>query len=243
MRSRELTVRSTTNPTGLRRCSLLQLGTVDYVHAWQLQKRLVDARHEETIGDILLLLGHPHTYTIGRGGKDANILFDDALLRRIGATFHRVDRGGDITYHGPGQLVAYPIIDLRCWLPDIHKYLRSLEEVVIETLRDFSISSQRVPGATGIWVGSEKIAAIGVKVTRWITSHGFALNVSTDLSYFRNIVPCGLQGKGVTSMARILGAAPDTEEVVASLLTHFSEEFRVQIVPSTLADIEQLINR
>lgn len=221
-----------------RPCSLLELGRVDYLQTWHLQKQLAEARYNGGVGDLLLLLEHPHTYTTGRAGKDAHILFDDALLAQVGAAFHRVDRGGDITYHGPGQLVAYPIIDLRIWLPDVHQYLRSLEEVLIRTLQDFGIRSGRVREATGVWVGDKKIAAIGVRLTRWITSHGFALNVNTDLRYFENIVPCGLHGRGVTSMAKVLDRTVDPEEVAHRLATHFGQEFQFSIFRSTLAEIE-----
>ncbi len=220
---------------------MLKLGTMNYVEALELQDRLVKAHYEGKVGDLLILLEHPHTYTIGRGGKDAHILFDEKLLARIGASFHRVGRGGDITYHGPGQIVGYPIVDLRRWQPDVHKYLRSLEQVLIRTLRDFGISAVRDSHATGVWVGDEKVAAIGVRVSRWITSHGFALNVNADLSYFSHIVPCGLVGKGVTSMDKLLGARVDPQLVAQQLVEHFSSEFRTHLVESSLADIEQAI--
>ncbi|MBI2954795.1 MAG: lipoyl(octanoyl) transferase LipB [Chloroflexi bacterium] len=226
-----------------RPCRLIELGSIDYLRAWQLQKQLAEARYEDAIDDLLLLLEHPHTYTTGPAGKDTHILFDDATLRMEGATFYRVDRGGDITYHGPGQLVGYPIFDLRCWTRDLHRYLRTLEEVLIRTLLDFGVVAERIKGATGVWVNDAKIAAIGVKVTRWIAFHGFALNVSTDLSYFANIVPCGLSGKGVTSLARVMGENVTSGEVVRRLAAHFSDEFGVRIIPSSLDQIASVIDQ
>lgn len=225
-----------------RMCNLLRLDTLDYLESWQLQKALAEARCCGTIADTLILVEHPHTYTTGRAGKDGNILFTDELLERIGAKFYRTDRGGDVTYHGPGQLVGYPILDLRCWSTDLHAYLRTLEEVIIRTLTDFGIKSGRVSGATGVWVGDEKIAAIGVRVTRWVTLHGFALNVVPDLDYFCNIIPCGLQGMGVTSMARVLDSEINAAEVAPRLLIHFAEQFRVRINPAGLAEFRDSLS-
>lgn len=211
-----------------RPCNLLALGTVDYLHCWDIQKAIVEARCHGTVDDTLILVEHPHTYTTGRAGKDANIRFTDSTLESIGARFYRTDRGGDVTYHGPGQLVGYPILDLRCWGTDLHAYLRSLEEVVIKTLADFGIASGRVAGATGVWVGNEKIAAIGVRVTRWVTLHGFALNIDPDLDYFCNIIPCGLNGMGVTSMAKALRSKVDADTVKSRLVERFADEFHLQ---------------
>lgn len=179
-----------------------------------------------SVPDMLLLLEHPPTYTTGRGGNDAHALFNDQTLRELGAAYYHTDRGGDITYHGPGQVVAYPIIDLKGWNQDLHVYCRSLEEVVIRSLGDFGIVGSRIKGATGVWVGNEKIAAIGVRVSRWVTSHGFALNVNPDLSYFCQIIPCGIRDKGVTSMAKLLGSPVDREAVEQSVTRRFGEEFR-----------------
>jgi lipoate-protein ligase B len=210
---------------------VLELGTEDYLRCWELQKELAEERWQEAIDDTLIIVEHPHTYTTGRAGKDANILFDDALLAKLGAKFYRTDRGGDITYHGPGQMVGYPILDLRRWSTDLHAYLRALEEVTIKTLADFGIASGRVAGATGVWVGNEKIAAIGVRVTRWVTLHGFALNIDPDLDYFRNIIPCGLHDRGVTSMAKLLNGRVELDAVRLRLLDHFSQEFGLQVIP------------
>ena len=217
-------------------CLVVRAGVIDYLEAWELQKRLVEARVGGEAPDTLILLEHPPTYTTGRGGDDGNALFDDQALRRLGAVFYHTDRGGDITYHGPGQLVAYPIIDLKGWKQDVHAYCRSLEEVVIRTLGDFGIVAARIKGATGVWVGNEKIAAIGVRVSRWVTSHGFALNVDPDLSYFGQIIPCGIRDKGVTSIARLLGEPVGREAVEQSVVAHFAEEFRRKMSMVTLRE-------
>lgn len=186
---------------------------------------------------MLLLLEHPPTYTTGRGGNDAHALFNDQTLRELGAAYYHTDRGGDITYHGPGQVVAYPIIDLKGWNQDLHAYCRSLEEVVIRSLRDFGIVGSRIKGATGVWVGNEKIAAIGVRVSRWVTSHGFALNVNPDLSYFCQIIPCGIRDKGVTSMAKLLGSPVDREAVEQSVTRRFGEEFQRDVSMVSLQEL------
>ncbi len=196
-------------------------GRVDYQDAWQWQRRLEEARRAQRIGDVMVLLEHPHTYTIGRRGTRDHLLIDAAALDRLGAVCLEVDRGGDITYHGPGQLVGYPIIDLTRLGGDVTGYLRLLEGALIEALGRFGIAAGRLPGFTGVWVGQEKIAAIGVKVRSGITSHGFALNVATDLDFFRHIVPCGILDKGVTSMERLLATPPALpamgEEVAGAL--------------------------
>ena len=210
-------------------CQVVRLGQVDYLHTWQLQKDLLAARHEGLVPDTLLLLEHPHTYTNGLRGQDDNMLLGSEALARLDARYYRVDRGGDVTYHGPGQLVGYPILDLRQWRQDVHAYMRSLEQVIIDTLAEYGIASGRVAGCTGVWVGNEKIAALGVRISHWITCHGFALNINTDLSYFGHIIPCGLVGKGVTSMAKLLGHPPEPEEVIGRLLEHFGEEFALEV--------------
>jgi len=221
-------------------CLVVRTGRIDYLVAWELQKQLVQARASGAVADMLLLVEHPPTYTTGRGGDDRNALFDEETLRRLGAVFYHSDRGGDITFHGPGQLVAYPIIDLKGWNRDVHAYCRSLEAVIISTLADFGISGGRIQGATGVWVGSEKIAAIGVRVSRWVTSHGFALNVEPDLSYFRHIIPCGIRDKGITSMARLLETSVDREAVTRSVVQHFAQEFRrdpTEVTPPELISL------
>ena len=201
---------------------------MDYGAALELQQRLVAERKQGLIADQLLLLEHPHVITLGRNGRMENLLAGDEVLRRAGIAFHPTDRGGDVTYHGPGQLVGYPIVDLREWSRDVGAYVRALEQAIIDTLVDFGIAAGRIPKLTGVWVGEQKIAAIGVHISRWVTSHGFALNVTTDLSYFQYIVPCGLT-KPVTSMAR-LGAAADLQEVSRSLAAHFGRVFDCEML-------------
>ena len=196
---------------------------MDYGKALELQQQLVAERKQGVIPDQLLLLEHPHVITLGRNGRLENLLADDQVLGRAGIAFFPTDRGGDITYHGPGQLVGYPIVDLREWKRDVGAYVRAIEQVIIDTLADFAIVGGRIAGLTGVWVEGRKIAAIGVHISRWVTSHGFALNVSTDLSYFQYIVPCGLT-KPVTSMAQ-LGVHATLEEVSRSLAGHFGRVF------------------
>jgi len=219
-------------------CQMHWLGLIDYGRAWDLQRALVRARKAGQIDDKLLLLEHPHTYTIGRMGTSAHILVDAARLAQLGATVYEVDRGGDVTYHGPGQLVGYPIIDLRRHGVDAHRYLRSLEETLIQTLAHYGITAGRCPGLTGVWLGDEKIAAIGVKIGGGVTSHGFALNVNTDMSYFAHIVPCGIVDKGVTSMARVLGRQVPVAEVVEVAARCFAAEFNLEVVPASAGAAE-----
>jgi len=212
----------------MRSCQLREIGRVDYGQAFDLQQRLVAERKQGEIGDQLLLLEHPHVVTLGRNGHIENLLAHPEVLRRAGVSFFPTDRGGDITYHGPGQLVGYPILDLREWKRDVGAYVRAVEQVIIDTLADFGISAGRIPKLTGVWVNDRKIAAIGVHISRWVTSHGFALNVNTDLSYFQYIVPCGLT-KPVTSMAQ-LGCAADLVEVSRSLAGHFGRVFDCEML-------------
>jgi lipoyl(octanoyl) transferase len=212
------------------RCEARELGRIGYDEAFQLQQRLVDERKRGLIPDQLLLLEHPHTITLGRNGRMENLLGSDAALRAAGISFVSSDRGGDITYHGPGQAVGYPIVDLREWKRDVGAYVRALEQVMIDTLGDFGVDAGRLAGCTGVWVGGGKIGAIGVHISRWITSHGFALNVDTDLSYFGYIVPCGL-AKPVTSMAQ-LGVRAGAAETHARLMYHFGRVFDREILES-----------
>ena len=207
----------------MRKCCLRELGRTDYGQALELQRQLIAERRQGLIPDQLLLLEHPHVITMGRNGKAANLLASDEVLSRAGIAFYPTDRGGDVTYHGPGQLVGYPIIDLREWQRDVGAYVRGVEQTIIDTLADYGISAGRIPKLTGVWVDDCKIAAIGVHIGRWVTSHGFALNVSTDLSYFQYIVPCGLT-KPVTSMAA-LGVRAGFEEVGQTLAAHFGRVF------------------
>jgi len=207
----------------MRECVLRELGRVDYAAAFALQRELVAQRKEGLIADQLLLLEHPHVITLGRNGRMEHLLAGEEALSRAGISFHPTDRGGDVTYHGPGQLVGYPILDLRDWKRDVTAYVRAIEQAIIDTLADYGIAAGRIPKLTGVWVGERKIAAIGVHISRWVTSHGFALNVNTDLSYFQYIVPCGLT-RPVTSMAQ-LGAHATLEEVGRALAGHFGRIF------------------
>jgi lipoyl(octanoyl) transferase len=212
------------------------LGRVTYAKAWDLQRRLADFRGQDLIPDVLMLLEHPPTYTLGRRGKPSNILLTPSELEEKGIEVFEVDRGGDVTYHGPGQLVGYPIMSLDLQRPDIIKYVRMLEEVLIWTLADFGIVAGRIDGLSGVWIGNEKIAAIGVKFGR-VTSHGFALNVHTDMTYFEHIIPCGITDKGVTSMHRLRGGCPSLDQVAGRVTHQFGEVFRRD---SIAADIETL---
>ena len=203
------------------------LGTLDYQSALDLQRELVEQRKRGEIPDQLLLLEHPDVITLGakNRGDRAHVLESDAALAGKGIALFETGRGGDVTYHGPGQLVGYPIIDLKPDRCDVHRYVRDLEEVLIRAVSDFGIEAGRSEGLTGIWVGREKLAAIGVRISRWITSHGFALNVATDLSRFGLIVPCGIADKGVTSMAALLGRPLPMDEVRKTVASRFAEIF------------------
>jgi lipoate-protein ligase B len=198
-----------------------RLGVVPYREAWAMQQDLANDRRAGRIPDTVVLLQHPHTYTIGRSGTRDHVFLTENELAARGITCLEVDRGGDVTYHGPGQLVGYPILDLGP-TPDVGRYLRLLEGSLIDVLADFGISSDRLSGYTGVWIGNRKIAAIGVKVAQGVTTHGFALNVTTDLSYFSHILPCGIPDKGITSMAVELGdRAPAMVDVEDAFLTEF----------------------
>jgi lipoyl(octanoyl) transferase len=210
----------------LSECRYQWLGQVDYQAAWDIQKNLIEARASDEGKDSLLFLEHPPTYTLGRGGDQTHLLVPEERLRELGAVLHRVDRGGDITFHGPGQLVGYPILDLNRLGISVIGYVRGLEEVLIRALSVFGVDGARIEGFPGVWVGKEKVAAIGVKVNaRKITSHGFALNVDNDLGYFSHIVPCGLKGKGVTSLARLKGEDIRVSDVLKEVVQAFGEVF------------------
>ena len=215
----------------MRNCRLRQLGRINYASALELQQRLASDRKQGLICDQLLLLEHPHVITLGRNGHMENLLADDDIMARAGISFYPTDRGGDVTYHGPGQLVGYPILDLRDWKRDVGAYVRAVEETIILTLADYGIEGGRIPKLTGVWVDGRKVAAIGVHLSRWVTSHGFALNVNTDLSYFQYIVPCGLT-KPVTSMAA-LGVRASLEEVAARYAVHFANIFDCELLEET----------
>ena len=222
-------------------CQVVRAGVVDYLEAWELQKALAQQVHEGTQPNTLLLLEHPEVYTIGRRGTRDQVLLDDGQLSALGISLHDTDRGGQVTYHGPGQLVAYPILDLREWGGPV-KYVRALEQVGIKTLADFGIAAGLVECITGVWVGDKKIATIGVKISRGISYHGMALNVSTDLSRFDHIIPCGIADRGVISMTRLLGGSVDIDMVAYSLIYQFGREigFRMVETESSLADFAGL---
>jgi len=209
-----------------RTLDVRRLGVLPYAEALELQRALVDDRRAGRIGDTLLLLEHPHVITLGvRGGRSHVLASAEALAAR-GVEVQETGRGGDVTYHGPGQIVGYPILDLNPDRRDVHQYVRDLEEVLIRTAADFGIAAGRVSGLTGVWAGDEKLAAIGVRIARWITSHGFALNVTTDLDYFSLIVPCGIADRGVTSMSRLLGRPVELDKVQQSIVNQFSNVFQ-----------------
>ena len=222
------------------------LGVKDYKETWDYQEELFKAtldlkiknRREETdipTRNYFLMVEHPHVYTLGKSGDKENLLISDEELKAKNATFYKINRGGDITYHGPGQIVGYPILDLDNFFTDIHKYLRLLEEMVILTLAEYGLKSERSPGETGVWLDvgtpfARKICAMGVRASRWVTMHGFALNVNADLGYFDNIIPCGIKGKAVTSLNVELGKKEvNIEEVEKKLLKHFAELFEAEM--------------
>ena len=225
------------------------LGSMDYKACWDLQEvyfnqtvqtkfdNRAKAPEEQVVTtDHLFFVEHPHVYTLGKSGDMANLLLDDKALAKVDARFYAINRGGDITYHGPGQIVGYPIFDLDHFFSDIHKYLRFLEEAIILTLADYGIQAGRIGGLTGVWLDesnparARKIAALGVKCSRWVTMHGFAFNVNADLSYFKNIIPCGITDKAVTSMHLELGRQLDFEEVKETLKTNIARVFEVDLI-------------
>jgi len=211
------------------RCVVYQLGLIEYGDAYHLQRKLLGERLDGRIVDTLLLLEHPPTITIGKSGKLENVLASQAQLAREEVSLVFIDRGGDVTYHGPGQIVGYPIFDLRERGRDAHQYLHSLEEVLIRALNDFSISACRDSGHAGVWVGEEEIAAIGLSIRKWVTMHGFALNVNTDLAQFSLINPCGFTNRKATSMAHLLGHEVPREIVTERLLAHLAEVFDIHL--------------
>lgn len=223
------------------------LGRKDYKETWDYQEQLFkdtldqkirNRRQNENIAtrNYLLLVEHPHVYTLGKSGDLSNLLLSEEQLEKKNASFYKINRGGDITYHGPGQLVGYPILDLDNFFTDIHKYLRLLEEMVILTLAEYGIKSERSPGETGVWLDvgtpfARKICAMGVRASRWVTMHGFALNVNADLGYFDHIIPCGIRGKAVTSLNVELGQREvDMAEVQQKLMKHFSDLFEAELI-------------
>lgn len=223
------------------------LGTKDYKECWDYQEQLfqeivAQKANNKTLttplptNNYFLFVEHPHVYTLGKSGHIENLLINEQALQDKGATFYKINRGGDITYHGPGQIVGYPILDLDNFFTDIHKYLRSLEEVIILTLADYGLKGERSEGETGVWIDvgtpfARKICAMGVRASRWVTMHGFALNVNTDLGYFDNIIPCGIRGKAVTSLnVELAKATIPLAEVKERILLHFAEIFQTDLI-------------
>ena len=225
---------------------LQDLGLKDYKETWDYQEQLfrgivdtkIKNRHQETqlkTGNYFLFVEHPHVYTLGKSGDVSNLLLNERQLAEKGAVFYKINRGGDITYHGPGQIVGYPILDLENFFTDIHKYLRLLEEMIILTLAEYGLKATRSKGETGVWLDvdtpfARKICAMGVRASRWVTMHGFALNINADLGYFDHIIPCGIRGKGVTSLNVELGVKSlDTQEVKHKLIRHFKALFNADV--------------
>lgn len=205
----------------MRPCRVRRLGRLDYQAAQRLQEQLVERRQAEQLDDTLLLVEHPPVITLGKADSDRYLKASREELKEKGVELHRSGRGGEITYHGPGQMVAYPILKLEEERRDLHRYLRDLEEVGISLLEDYQLSAERVPGRTGVWVGGLKVAALGVRASRWVTSHGMAVNVGRDLAGFELIVPCGIDDAGITSLAALLGMEPPLEEVQERFCSHF----------------------
>ena len=229
-----------------RRVLLRDLGHKDFKETWDLQEELLsatlaiksanrDAEEPHSTPNHFLWVEHPHVYTLGRNGNPENLLVSEKVLQERGAQYYKINRGGDITYHGPGQIVGYPILDLDNFFTDIHKYLRFLEEAVILTMAEYGLQGMRSPGETGVWLDAgtpqaRKICAMGIRASRWVTMHGFAFNINADLSYFDLMIPCGIQDKGVTSMAKELGKPLSEEEVKRKIEKHFESLFEAELV-------------
>lgn len=230
----------------MQKVTLQDLGLKDYKETWEYQEKLFQGIINIKIGNrkneisnktpnYFVFVEHPHVYTLGKSGDLSNLLLNEEQLKQKGATFYKINRGGDITYHGPGQIVGYPILDLDNFFTDIHKYLRFLEEVIIKTLAEYGVKAARSEGETGVWLDvgtpfARKICAMGVRTSRWVTMHGFALNVNTNLGYFDNIIPCGIKGKAVTSLEAELNKKVPLEEVKAKILKHFTTLFDVEFL-------------
>jgi lipoyl(octanoyl) transferase len=222
----------------VKTCLMLDLGRKEYEQSLVVQNLVAEWRKKKRIPDCLIFVEYPHLITLGRSGSIQHLLADRSMLEKHGVGFFLANRGGDITYHGPGQFIAYPVMDLKEWQPDVGRYLRSLEHCIINTLADFGVLADSIPELTGVWVGDKKIASIGIRTSQWVTSHGLALNVSPDLSYFDFIVPCGLRSKGVTSMMEILGAVVDTSEIKRRFCVHFSQIFERDLAPWRAVSID-----
>lgn len=229
-----------------KKVTFIDWGLVDYQEAWDRQEdifnKILAVKHDNRVNNtelptdnFLIFNEHPHVYTLGKSGKPEHLLLDEEALEKKEATYYKINRGGDITYHGPGQIVGYPILDLDNFFTDIHLYLRTLEEAIILTLNDYGIQAGRYPSFTGVWIDADnekarKICAMGVRASRWVTMHGFAFNVNADLDYFGNIVPCGIDNKDVTSMERELGYKPNIDEVKDKLKGHIANLFSMELV-------------
>jgi len=228
-------------------CQIIDLGLIGYAEAWTLQKRAVAARKAGAIDDVLLLCEHPHVITLGRSGKRENLLASEHVLRQKGVEFHTTDRGGDITYHGPGQIVGYPILNLGAIRRDVVWYVRMLEEAMIQATAEFGVAAERVDGKTGIWVkngnAEEKLAAIGVHISRWVTSHGFAYNVSTDLRNFDLIVPCGIADRKATSLEKLLGRNVEEKEVAPRIAKHLGELLGLEMKETSRRELLEKLER
>ena len=228
-------------------CQSIDLGLIGYAEAYALQKRIVAARKAEAIEDVLLLCEHPHVITQGRNGKREHLLVTENVLRQKGMAYYETSRGGDITYHGPGQIVGYPILNLGAIRRDVVWYVRTLEETMIRATAEFGISAERVAGKTGIWVRAgnteEKLAAIGVHISRWVTSHGFAYNVTTDLRHFDLIVPCGIADRKATSLEKLLGRNVEQKEVAPRIAKHLGELLGLEMKESSTNELLEKLER
>jgi lipoyl(octanoyl) transferase len=255
--------KSTSNPR-MNTCRTIDLGLIGYAEAYALQKRIVAARKADAIDDVLLLCEHPHVITQGRNGKREHLLASENVLRQKGVEFYETSRGGDVTYHGPGQIVGYPILNLAAIRRDVVWYVRMLEEVMIRATADYGVIATREPGKTGVWVPpgkdetqsslsaqgaqrgealSEKLGAIGVHISRWVTSHGFAYNVSTDLRLFDLIVPCGIADRKATSLEKLLGRSVDCREVAARLMHHAAQVFNLDMRTASREELPEILRQ
>jgi lipoyl(octanoyl) transferase len=237
----------------MQECWTVDLGLIGYEAAWELQRRVVAARKLGSIPDVLLLCEHPHVITLGRSGKTEHLLAPENLMKQMGVEFHATNRGGDITYHGPGQIVAYPILNLAQIRRDVVWYVRQLEEAMIRATAEYGIAAKRCEGRTGIWVdvvdgaepdgaqAEEKLGAIGVHISRWVTSHGLAYNVSTDLQYFELIVPCGISDKRATSLERLLGRRIETADAAPRLVRHLGDCFGREMRAASAEELQSAL--
>ncbi len=230
------------NQSTYRSFDYIDLDFIEYDKAWDLQKDVFKLRTSNEIEDILFLLEHPHTYTLGKTAERKNLISNEAFLNKYNIKIFDIDRGGDITYHGPGQIVGYPIIKLSNWKEDTHLYLRNLEQIIIDVCADYGLQTNRIEGLTGVWIDDRKIAAIGIKVSRWVTMHGFAFNINTDLNLFDGIIPCGITDKKVTSLQKELGIEVDIQKVKQKIVNKFKEAFDYDEYKVVLKDAFTFVN-